>query len=81
MPFFFFFCLIASQDAFRQKTSEVSANDFKIREAKLAIGRDSNSIADDQPLSMWIEGIHSSSIEESSKLTSLDLCNYVFWYI
>ncbi|GLT59814.1 hypothetical protein SLA2020_326120 [Shorea laevis] len=57
--------LIASQDAFRQKTSEVSANDFKIREAKLAIARDSNSIADDQPLSMWIEGIHSSSIEES----------------
>ncbi|XWS31859.1 hypothetical protein CRYUN_Cryun23aG0111900 [Craigia yunnanensis] len=53
--------LAASQDAFRGRTSD----DNKTKEVHLAITGISNMADEDQPLSTWIGGIHSSGDEES----------------
>ncbi|XWS76684.1 hypothetical protein CRYUN_Cryun01aG0198700 [Craigia yunnanensis] len=53
--------LAASQVAFRGRTSD----DYKKKEAHLAITGISNMADEDQPLSTWIGGIHSSGDEES----------------
>ncbi|XP_022757796.1 DUF724 domain-containing protein 2-like isoform X5 [Durio zibethinus] len=53
--------LAASQDAFRGRKND----DYKTKEVHLAIVGISNTADEDQPLSTWIGGIHSSGDEES----------------
>ncbi|XWS36070.1 hypothetical protein CRYUN_Cryun20dG0052500 [Craigia yunnanensis] len=62
--------LAASQDAFRGRTTD----DYKTNEVHLAIAGISNMADEDQPLSTWIGGIHSSGDEES-RLSSGRLVN------
>ncbi|XWS46527.1 hypothetical protein CRYUN_Cryun14cG0075000 [Craigia yunnanensis] len=62
--------LAASQDAFRGRTTD----DSKTKEVHLAIAGISNMADEDQPLSTWIGGIHSSGDEES-RLSSGRLVN------
>ncbi|XVE77519.1 hypothetical protein DITRI_Ditri13aG0069600 [Diplodiscus trichospermus] len=62
--------LEASQDAFRGKPTD----DYKIKEVHLAITGISNMADEDQPLSTWLGGIHSSGGEES-RLPSSRLVN------
>ncbi|KAH9786896.1 DUF724 domain-containing protein 7 [Citrus sinensis] len=53
------------QDALGAKTADISEVDCTTKEIDMAIAVASNNMADDdQPLSTWIGGMHSSSVEE-----------------
>lgn len=53
------------QDALGVKTADISEVDCATKEIDMAIAVASNNMADDdQPLSTWIGGMHSSSVEE-----------------
>lgn len=64
-----FSVFVVCQDAFGQKTTDISEVDCAPKEVDMAIAVASvNTADDDQPLSTWIGGMHSSSVEELSKL-------------
>lgn len=60
------FCIfVVSRAAFREKTAEVSETGCTAKEVQMAIATVSNNaIDDDQPLSTWIGGVHSSATAE-----------------
>lgn len=61
--------LVVRQDALGAKTADISEFDCTTKEIDMAIAVASNNMADDdQPLSTWIGGMHSSSVEELRKL-------------
>lgn len=60
---------VVRQDALGVKTADISEVDCATKEIDMAIAVASNNMADDdQPLSTWIGGMHSSSVEELSML-------------
>ncbi|KAJ9171695.1 hypothetical protein P3X46_015022 [Hevea brasiliensis] len=60
-----------SQAASREKTAEVSETDCMAKEVEMAIPSVSKNVADDdQPLSTWIGGMHSSASAEELRLSS-----------
>ncbi|KAG8663620.1 hypothetical protein MANES_01G230800v8 [Manihot esculenta] len=60
-----------SRAAFREKTAEVSETGCTAKEVQMAIATVSNNaIDDDQPLSTWIGGVHSSATAEELRSSS-----------